>query len=267
VFPDHPLGRSVLGGHESVGAMHRDEVADYHGQHYHPSNVVVAAAGNLEHEEVVALVEKHLAAGDGRRPPRPRPPFAPAAPVDVLRRETEQAHIGIAVRALAVDDPDRYALTLLNQVLGGGMSSRLFQEVRERRGLAYSVYSYRASYAETGSLALYAGTTPARVDETLDVLHAELDRITADRGVSDRELEAAKGHLTGSMALGLETSASRMHRLGRSQLTLGTIPSLDELVAAVEAVTPDDITRVVDRVLTDAPRTLAVVGPFDADRF
>jgi predicted Zn-dependent peptidase len=267
VFPQHPLGRSVLGGHESIGAMTRDEVAGYHAQHYHPSNVVVAAAGNLNHQEVVGLVEKHMAGRAGERPPRPRPSFTPATPAAVLRRETEQAHIGLAVRGLAVDDPDRYALTLLNQVLGGGMSSRLFQEVRERRGLAYSVYSYRASYAETGALALYAGTTPARVDETLEVLHAELDRITGDRGVSDRELDAAKGHLTGSMALGLETSASRMHRLGRSQLTLGAVPTLDELVATVNAVTPDDIARVVDRVLLDAPRTLAVVGPFDPDSF
>lgn len=268
LFPDHPLGRSVLGSIGSIEAMTRDQVAHYHESHYRPSNVVIAAAGNLDHDAVVALVDKGLAAGrDGVRPPRPMPEFAPPVGPKVLRRDTEQAHIGLAVRGLTRDDPDRYAFTVLNQVLGGGMSSRLFQEVRERRGLAYSVYSYRAAYEDTGSLALYAGTTPARVDETLEVLHDELDRVVADRGVSDRELDAARGHLVGSMALGLETSASRMHRLGRTELTLGTVPSLDELVAEVEAVTPDDIARVVDRVLLDSPRTLTVVGPFDADRF
>ncbi|HZJ25681.1 MAG TPA: pitrilysin family protein [Acidimicrobiia bacterium] len=267
LFPDHPLGRSVLGGHESIGAMTRDQVADYHASHYHPSNVVVAAAGNLDHDVVVNLVEQGLERGAGVRPKRPMPAFTVPVEHTVLRRDTEQAHVGMAVRGLARDDDDRYAFTVLNQVLGGGMSSRLFQEVRERRGLAYSVYSYRAAYEDTGSLALYAGTTPARVDETIEVLHAELDRIVSDRGVTDRELEAARGHLIGSMALGLETSASRMQRLGRSELTLGAVPSLDELAAAVEAVTPDDIARVVDRVLVDVPRTLTVVGPFDPDRF
>ena len=159
------------------------------------------------------------------------------------------------------DDPDRYAFGVLNQVLGGGMSSRLFQEVRERRGLAYSVYSYRAAYEETGALGIYAGTAPERVDELLGVLDDQLDRILVDGGVSDRELDAAKGHLTGSLALSLESSSSRMHRIGRSELLLGEIPTLDELVAECDAVTADDVGRVVDRVLRDADRTLVAVGP------
>jgi predicted Zn-dependent peptidase len=165
------------------------------------------------------------------------------------------------MRALPRHDPDRYAFGVLNQVLGGGMSSRLFQEVRERRGLAYSVYSYRAAYEETGALGIYAGTAPERVDELLGVLDDQLDRLLADGGVSDRELDAAKGHLTGSLALSLESSSSRMHRIGRSELLLGEIPTLDELVAECDAVTADDVGRVVDRVLRDADRTLVAVGP------
>lgn len=270
VFPGHPLGRTVLGTPESITAMARDDVVAYHGAHYHPSNVVVAAAGNLEHERVVELVEQGLAkraADAGRRPARDVVPFSPARAVEVLQRSTEQAHLGLATRALSRDDPDRFALTVLVQVLGGGMSSRLFQEIREKRGLAYAVYAYRAAYEEAGALAFYAGTTPARASETLGLVHAELDRVVADGGVSERELQAAKGHLTGSMALGLESSASRMHRLGRSELTLGEVPSIDELVAAVDAVTPADVERVVQRVLADQPRTLAVVGPFDASDF
>ena len=205
VFPDHPLGRSVLGSTESITGMSRDDVAEYHAEHYHPSNVVVAAAGNLEHDRVVELVERGLAGARRRRrsgPPAASSPFPPSRSLEVLRRPTEQAHLAIGLRALSRDDPDRFALTVLNQVLGGGMSSRLFQEVREKRGLAYSVYAYRAAYEETGAMAVYAGTTPARVTETLGVLDAELDRVVADGGVSDRELDAAKGHLTGSMALG-----------------------------------------------------------------
>ncbi len=270
VFPDHPLGRSVLGSIASIEAMSRESVAEYHAQHYRPSNVVVAAAGNLEHDGVVEMVERGLAgvpgvAGD--RPTRAESPFARARPLEVLRRPTEQAHLAIGLRSLSRDDPDRFALTVLNQVLGGGMSSRLFQEVREKRGLAYSVYAYRAAYEETGAMAVYAGTTPARVDETLGVLNAELDRIVADGGITDRELDAAKGHLTGSMALGLENSSSRMHRLGRSELTLNEIPTLDELVDSVNAVAPADISRVVDRVFAGTDRTLTVVGPFDPADF
>jgi predicted Zn-dependent peptidase len=270
VFPEHPLGRSVLGTPESISAMTRDAVVDYHAEHYHPSNVVVAAAGNLEHDRVVELVEAGLAARadvDGQRPARVVSGFPASRPLEVLRRPTEQAHLAIGLRAFSRDDPDRFALTVLNQVLGGGMSSRLFQEVREKRGLAYSVYAYRAAYEEIGAMAVYAGTTPARVTETLGVLNAELDRVVADGGVSDRELDAAKGHLTGSMALGLESSSSRMHRLGRSELTLGEIPTLDELVDAVDAVTPSDIARVIDRVFRGTDRTLTVVGPFDAADF
>jgi predicted Zn-dependent peptidase len=270
VFPDHPLGRSVLGSPESISGMSRDSVADYHAEHYHPSNVVVAAAGNLAHDRVVELVERGLGArnrSEGNRPARVVSSLPPSRSLEVLRRPTEQAHLAIGLRAFSRADPDRFALTVLNQVLGGGMSSRLFQEIREKRGLAYSVYAYRSAYEEIGSMALYAGTTPARVTETLGVLNAELDRVVADGGVSDRELDAAKGHLTGSMALGLESSSSRMHRLGRSELTLGEIPTLDELVDAVNAVTPADVSRVVKRVFTETERTLTVVGPFDAADF
>ena len=195
---------------------------------------------------------------------RPRPAYdgePDPLPVVAVEDDLEQVHLVLGMRALAAHDPDRYAFGVLNQVLGGGMSSRLFQEVRERRGLAYSVYSYRAAYEETGALGIYAGTAPERVDELLGVLDDQLERILADGGVSDRELDAAKGHLTGSLALSLESSSSRMHRIGRSELLLGEIPTLDELVAECDAVTADDVGRVVDRVLRDADRTLVAVGP------
>ncbi len=265
-FPNHPLGLEVLGSQESIEAMTVDDIASYHRAHYKPSNVVVAAAGNLAHDEVVRLVEKGLPGTNADRPERVLGGIRPPEPLRVLRRPTEQAHIVLGLRAPSRVDPDRWALSVLNQALGGGMSSRLFQEIRERRGLAYSVFSYRTGFEETGALAVYAGTAPSHAREVLSVLHGELDRLVAD-GLSDAELEAAKGHLKGSMALGLESSSSRMHRLGRTELVLGDVPTLDELVAEVEAVTNDDVARVIRRVVVDEARILAVVGPFDVDDF
>ena len=178
----------------------------------------------------------------------------------VLERDTEQSHVVVGVRSISVHDPQRYALTVVNQVLGGGMSSRLFQEVRETRGLAYSVFSYQAGFEDNGMFAVYAGTAPERVTETLDVIHGELDRLAAE-GITAAELDAAKGHLVGSMTMSLETSASRMRRIGRAEMIEGDIPSLDEVVGRVEAVTADDVASVIDRVFADTPRTLALVGP------
>lgn len=263
LFPGHPLGREVLGSTGTVTAMSRDAIAGYHAAQYRVSNIVVAAAGDVTHDEVVGRLRRLVPALDGERPSRPRPPLRPPEPVAVDDRPTEQAHLVLGMRALPMLDPDRYALTVLNQALGGGMSSRLFQEIREERGLAYSVYSYRGAYDETGMLAIYAGTSPSRVGETLEVATAELDRLVADGGLPERELEAAKGHLAGSLAMSLETSSSRMRRIGRSELVEGEVPTLDELVARVEAVTADDVARVVDRVIAASPRALAVVGPVD----
>lgn len=262
MFAGHPLGRSVLGTVATIEAMARDDIAGYHAAHYRPANVVVAAAGNLEHEQVLKRVLEEPTP-DGDRPARePLSLGAPQARL-VEHRSTEQAHLVLGTRALPRDDPDRYAFAVLNQALGGGMSSRLFQEVREKRGLAYSVYSYRMAFAGTGALAVATATAPSRAVEVLRVVHDELDRVVAD-GLPDEEVESAKGHLKGSTALSLESSASRMHRLGRSELTLDEAPTVDELVAEVEAVTSDDVRRVIDRVL-GGPRTLAAVGPLDDD--
>jgi predicted Zn-dependent peptidase len=262
LFPGHPLGREVAGTEATIESVTRDQIAQYHALHYRPSNVVVAVAGNVEHDEVVAQVEAMLPAGATDRPPRLDGADGRAPePVALVDRPHEQAHLVLGTRSLRRDDPDRWALAVLDQVLGGGMSSRLFQEVREKRGLAYSVFSYRAAFEETGALAVYAGTAPERAAETLAIIGAELDRLVAEGGVSEKELVGAKGHLTGSLALSLESSSSRMHRIGRAELMMGEIPSLDEVVAKVEAVGADDIARVIERVLGPGDRTLAAVGP------
>jgi predicted Zn-dependent peptidase len=267
LFPSHALGRSVLGTDVSIEAMPRDDIASYHAAHYRPSNIVMAAAGNLTHDALVEQLSARLGALDGERPERDADGFGAPTPVAVIERPTEQAHVVVGLRAVSHLDPDRYALTVLNQALGGGMSSRLFQEVREERGLAYSVYSYRGAFADTGMLAIYAGTSPERVHETLSVIDGELARLSDEQGLPARELDAAKGHLKGAIAMSLETSSSRMRRLGRAELIEHEIPPLDEIVRRIDEVTADDVERVIDRVITDRPRTLATVGPFSASDF
>lgn len=180
----------------------------------------------------------------------------------VLRpRPTEQTHLVFGGAGLARNDDRRWAAGVLNQALGGGMASRLFQEVRERRGLVYSVYSYNGMYADSGTFAVYAGTTPRKADEVLAVTRAELDRALAE-GLTTEELERAKGHLAGSTILALEDSGSRMSRLGRSFTSDVPLLSLDETLAAIEAVTPDDV-REAARMLLSGPWTLAMVGPVE----
>ncbi len=262
-WPRHPLGHEVLGHARTIETMSATDIRGYFESHYRPASIVVAAAGGVEHDAVVDGIARRYRGPEGSRPPRPADEGAVRHGVELQHRDTEQAHVVVGLEGLARDDEDRYALTVLNQLLGGGMSSRLFQEIREERGLAYSVYSYRAAYAETGLLALYAGTSPARAGTVLDLMAAELDRLGSE-GVGERELEVARGHVRGSLVLGLEDTASRMSRLGRSQLLHGRTLALDELLARFEAVTTEEVNRVARRVLAGS-RVLAAVGPLDAD--
>ncbi len=265
LYPDHPLGREVLGERSTITAMTPEQIRTYFDTRYRPPKMVVAAAGNVDHDLVTAGVERRFGGRPGDAPARIVPGLAPARRLRVVRRTTEQAHIIVGMRSITRDDDDRFALSVLNQIVGGGMSSRLFQEIREKRGLVYSVYSYRAAYLETGAFAIYAGTGPDRAVQVLDIIDTELDKLLQD-GVTDRELAVAKGHLKGSLALGLEDSAGRMNRIGRSQLIHGDVMPFDDLVARTDAIGHDDIRRVIDRVL-GAERILAVVGPFSEDDF
>ncbi len=265
MFAGHPLSRSVLGTPESVAAMTRDDIANYHAAHYVPSNTVIAVAGNATHEQVTALVEARHPDTGASRPKREAPSIDPVRPLIVTRRPSEQAHVVLGHRSFAREDPDRYALAVLNQALGGGMASRLFQEVREKRGLAYSVYSFRSAYADVGAMAVYVGTGPEKVHETLSVVRDVLSEVI-ENGLTDAEVASSKGHLTGATALALESSSSRMQRIGRGELIEKTIPTLDDLTAYVAAVTPDDVRRVARRMF-EGPEVLAVAGPFDESDF
>jgi predicted Zn-dependent peptidase len=265
MYPGHPLGRAVLGDRDTITAMERDQIAGYFASFYKPESIVVAAAGNVDHDRVVEGVKARFAGSPGVRPPRQEARPGGPRTVAVTYRPTEQAHVVVGTRALPRGDDDRFSLSVLDQLLGGGMSSRLFQEIREKRGLVYSVYSYRSAYAETGSLAVYAGTSPTHVEEVLDLIDHELDRLLVDE-ISERELVVAKGHVKGSLALSLEDSAGRMTRIGRSQLVHGSVLTFEDMVARIDAITRDDLRRVVERVFT-GERVLAVVGPFEEDAF
>jgi len=260
MFTAHPLGREVLGTAATIAALDAGEIAEFHAAHYRPGNVVVAAAGDVDHDALVAA----LRAGVGERRGGPRPeragPLGDPHPVVVVGRDTEQAHLVVGVRGPNRRAEDRYALRVIDHVLGGGMSSRLFQSIREERGLAYSVYSYRMAFEQSGAVAVYAGTSPDNVTEVLALIDAELDQMAAD-GPTPAELDGARSYLRGATALGLEDSGARMNRIGTAQLVHGDVMSVADIEAKFAALSVDDVREVAHRVL-GAPRTLAVIGPF-----
>jgi predicted Zn-dependent peptidase len=258
VFPDHPLGREVLGDHASISEMSRSDIASFFEHWYRPRNLVVAAAGDLPHDQLVEAVAGWFDHDAGERPRRIRPQV-PAEPFALLSRPTEQAHLAIAWPTVDAHHDDRYALGLLNQILGGGLSSRLFQEIRESRGLAYSVFSYTSLFDDAGCLVAYAGTAPARFAEVRQLIDVEIDRLLAD-GVSEAEVELAKGYVEGATVLGLEDTASRMGRLANGLAVHGEVVSVADGLARVRAVTVDDVNRVA-RMVLGGDRTVAAVGP------
>ncbi len=263
-FPGHPLGRDVLGTAPSVGSTTADGIRRFFEHHYRPANMVVSAAGDLDHASVAAGLERRFTGPTGGSEPVRRAPGPEVTPLRVVRRSTEQAHVVVAARSTDRFDKRRYALAVLNHTLGGGLSSRLFQEIRERRGLAYSVWSERAAFADAGTLTIGLGTAPEHVGEALTVVTDTLAELGA-HGVTERERSVAVGNLRAETLLAGEDSGARMARLGAAQLLYHEVLTVDEVLARIEAVTLDDVRSVAAEVAA-APRTLAVVGPFgDAD--
>lgn len=267
MWPDQPLGRDVAGSEESVLAITREGTVDYLKRQYVPNNIVVAVAGAVEHDEVVAAIRDAL--GDWKRG-KPADWF-PAingqqAPRTAVKyKATEQAHIEIAVHAMSSHDPDRFALDLISVILGEGMSSRLFLELREKRALCYDVHSYASHYLDTGSFAVYAGVDPKKAIESSQALLEELAKIRDD-SVTDEELYKAKELSKGRLLLRMEDTRSVSGWLGGQEMLQGHIKTPDEVVALVEAVTPDDMRRVAKKILDPRMMTMAVVGPFRSDK-
>src|SRR5438093_702506 len=265
----HPLGRRVLGSTETIQAMSRDQIDAYYRLHYRPGNLVIAAAGSLQHDAIVEAVAKAFRDA----PPSPQrgvrsgdqaPAIRPG--LSVVTRKTEQAHIVYGTGGIARNDDRRWALGVLNIVLGGGMSSRLFQEVREKRGWVYSIFSMHSSFADTGTFDIYAGTAPERARDVLALVRDEIDMVVSD-GLTEEEIERGKGHLKGNLVLGLEDSSGRMSRLGKGELCHGEILTPDEIVARIDAVTSDDVRTVATELLGRQAWALAVIGPGSDDRF
>ncbi len=261
LWPDHPLGRPVLGLAETVGTFDPAISREYKDSRYHTGDLVVAASGRVEHEALVALVREMLDIPERAAVPRPEHPAGVESRLGLISRDTEQAHLTWGVEGLPAGHDDRFVLSVLDQILGGGMSSRLFQEIREKRGLAYAVFSYSAMYRDTGSFNVYCGTRPRNAVQAVGIVKDEAAKI-ADEGPSEEELHRAKESLKGRLVLGLESTRARMVRVGKSQVTHGELLGIDEIVERVDAVDGAAVRAVAAR-LFDGPAVLAVVGPFE----
>ena len=265
LWPDHPLGRPILGTKESITGAARDQVRRFYRRHYTPKNIIVIAAGNVRHEELLELLGRAMevgparANGGGKVRTAGSPP-SPSGRSLTRKRDTEQAHICIGTNGLARNDPDRFAFGVVNTALGGGMSSRLFQEIREKRGLAYSAYSYHSQFAEAGAFCAYAGTTPGKTKEVVSIIHGQIEEL-ATKGLQPDEFDRAKSHMKGSIVLSLEDPGGRMSRLGKSEIGHGEILTVSQLLSRIGSVTPEDARRAAERVLSQ-PMTTTVLGPF-----
>ena len=269
MFGAHPVGRPVIGSIDSISAMTRDQLHSFHVRRYTPERMVVAVAGNVDHDEVVALVCEHFGPRlvSGRKPQRPRGGAGRLAGRPVLQlvnRDAEQTHMLLGVRTPGRHWEHRWALSVLNGALGGGLSSRLFQQIRESRGLAYSVYSTVDAFSDSGALSVYAACQPERFSDVAAVTADVLQTVARD-GITEQECRIAKGSLCGGLVLGLEDSASRMNRLGRSELNYGEHRDLSQSLARIDAVTLDEVNAVA-RALLSKPYGAAVLGPHRSKR-
>ena len=252
-----------MGRVDTVGGFLPPAIFTYTDRRYRTGDIVVAAAGNVEHADVVGMSTKLLAdLPQAKRAERSLSAPVAGRHVAVLTKDTEQAHICWGTLGLPAAHEDRFAMGVLDGVLGGGMASRLFQEIREKRGLAYAVFSYHGQYLDTGCVTIYAGTRPDNTVQVISLIADEVDKMLAD-GITPAELDRARESMKGQLVLGLENTNSRMMRLGRSEMGETEILSIDELVERIDAVTCDDVIRVAADTLGGA-RTLAVVGPHNA---
>ena len=274
VLGDHELGRPIGGNKETIGAVARDAVWQHYQQNYRPQDLVVAAAGGVKHSDFVALVEKELSAagwdlGLAAEPVARRnneqAKITRGKPLQVIKRPIAQANILVGMPGIIGNDPRRYAMGILNTVLGGGMSSRLFQEIREKRGLAYSVYSFNQGYSDASTFGLYAGCSPAKSEQVTRLMLDEFEKI-AQSAITTDELELAIGNISGGLALKFESSQARMSRLIGSEMSTGEFFDLDETIERFSAVTVDQVQALVQDLLL-GERTIVAVGDVEEKTF
>jgi predicted Zn-dependent peptidase len=269
-YGDTQLGRPILGTIKSIKDMTRSSVFNYYKKKYLPQDLVVAVAGNIKHKRVVAMVEEALSRDNfldvkGSPQIRPNTPVKtkPMQSVGLMTRKTEQAHMFYGMEGVARSDERRFAMGVLASALGGGMSSRLFQEIREKRGLAYSVYAYAQQFAGSGQIGFYAGCNPTKAIEVIEIIREVLADV-AENGMSHEEIERAKGAVRGSLVLSQEDSGSRMSRIGKNEIVYGQVMGFDEILKAISRVNPTDVREIANEFLTKSP-TLALVGPFKSE--
>jgi predicted Zn-dependent peptidase len=266
-YGDTQLGRPILGTIQSINDMTRNSVFNYYKKKYLPQDLVVAVAGNIKHKRVVAMVEEALSRDNfldvkGAPQIRPNTPVKtkPMQSVGLLTRKTEQAHMFYGMEGVARSDQRRFSMGVLASALGGGMSSRLFQEIREKRGLAYSVYAYAQQFAGSGQIGFYAGCNPTKAIEVVEIIREVLADV-ANNGMSHEEIERAKGAVRGSLVLSQEDTGSRMSRIGKNEIVYGQVMGFDDILKEISKVNVSDVRQVASEFLTKSP-TLALVGPF-----
>jgi len=269
-FGDTPVGRPILGTVESINGISRNSVFNYYKKKYLPQDIVVSVAGNIKHQKVIDQVIKAMSKDEFLGSEKNAANMRASSPirrkgekVGLIYRKTEQAHLFLGVDGVARDDERRFAMSVLSAALGGGMSSRLFQEVREKRGLAYSVYSYAQQFAGTGMLGFYAGCTPQKATEVIRIIREILNDVAVN-GLTHEELLRAQGAVKGTLVLSQEDTGSRMSRIGKSELVHGEVLGFDEILGAISSVTASEIRELASEFLTKSP-TLAIVGPFNKE--
>ena len=266
-YGDTPIGRPILGTIDSINAMSRNTVFNYYKKKYLPQDLVVAVAGNIKHKRVVAMVEQALSR-DNFLDVMAAPVIRPNIPiknskqqsVGLMYKKSEQAHMFYGMEAVARADERRFAMGVLSAALGGGMSSRLFQEIREKRGLAYSVYSYAQQFAGSGLIGFYAGCNPAKAVEVVEIIRSVLSDV-AENGMTHEEIDRAKGAVRGSLVLSQEDTGSRMSRIGKNEIVYGQVMDFDDILTSIDRVSAQDIGEIASEFLVKTP-TLALVGPF-----
>ncbi len=266
-YGDTPIGRPILGTIDSINAMSRSTVFNYYKKKYLPQDLVVAVAGNIKHKRVVAMVEQALSR-DNFLDVMAAPVIRPNIPiknskqqsVGLMYKKSEQAHMFYGMEAVARADERRFAMGVLSAALGGGMSSRLFQEIREKRGLAYSVYSYAQQFAGSGLIGFYAGCNPAKAVEVVEIIRSVLNDVAVN-GMTQEEIDRAKGAVRGSLVLSQEDTGSRMSRIGKNEIVYGQVMDFDDILTSIDRVSAQDIGEIASEFLVKTP-TLALVGPF-----
>ncbi|KAF0221688.1 MAG: peptidase M16 domain-containing [Geobacteraceae bacterium] len=260
----HPLGMPIIGNEESVGGLSRDFIVSYKQDKYRAGDIIIAAAGKVEHQELLRLLGGLFARIPSGKSSEEPYLATHEKKIDIIEKDLEQVHLCLGTRALPQNHPNRYEAYILNTVLGGSMSSRLFQEVREKLGLAYSIYSYMASHSDTGSLAVYAGTSQERVNEVIEIILREFKKLKTDP-LSPAELDSAKEQLKGNILLSLESSDNRMSKLAKNEIYFGCYQPLPEIIKGFDRVTSESLLGLCERLIDGDYLTLVLMGKVERD--